>query len=322
MKKVRQKTLNGKKRTENKKRDITKVRIVQLAVSTVLFVAAFLGRGAIPGDVVSLIKNDTDFKAVFEYLSRSDLQEEGTFLGVLLGKRGEDEAKNGIREEDISADNDGGILIPGGKVTLLSETSGHGLEYYRENGLREKAGEDPGESNDGSVETSEPELTVDTACAQAYSQDGEALPSNVSFQFYELGLEKTVCPILGPVTSNFGFRASPFTGGREFHLAMDIGAAEGTKIGAFSDGVIRYIGEDDSFGLYLMIDHDNGVSSFYAHCSKLLVQKGDYVECGETIALVGQTGSATGPHLHFTLLKDNIRLDPAYYIDPEKLAEV
>ena len=69
------------------------------------------------------------------------------------------------------------------------------------------------------------------------------------------------------------------------------------------------------FGQYLKITHTNGVSSFYAHCSKLLVRKGETVTCGQTVALVGHTGMATGSHLHFTIEKDNVRLDPAYYVE-------
>ena len=116
------------------------------------------------------------------------------------------------------------------------------------------------------------------------------------------------------MTSAFGYRDSPIDGKNQFHLALDIGAAEGTEIGAFADGVVEYIGENDTFGQYLKINHANGVSSFYAHCSKLLVRKGMTVTCGQTVALVGQTGNATGPHLHLTIEKDNVRLDPAYYV--------
>ncbi|MBM6897039.1 M23 family metallopeptidase, partial [Pseudoflavonifractor capillosus] len=162
-----------------------------------------------------------------------------------------------------------------------------------------------------------PTPAVVTAVAQEYSPEGVALPANVSYEYYELGLSKTVCPVMGPVTSTFGYRTHPITQEHEFHLALDIAADEGTDIVAFADGVVEYIGRsDDDFGLYLKITHGNGVSSFYAHCSKLLVQKGDEVKCGQTVALVGETGMATGPHLHLTIEKDNIRLDPAYYVDP------
>lgn len=104
-------------------------------------------------------------------------------------------------------------------------------------------------------------------------------------------------------------------GDYSFHNAVDIGVSKGTDILAYADGTVRYIGEDDVFGLYLKIDHANGVSTFYAHCDKLLVSKGDVVTCGQVIAKSGETGNATGPHLHFSIEKDGIRLNPAYYLD-------
>ena len=76
-----------------------------------------------------------------------------------------------------------------------------------------------------------------------------------------------------------------------------------------------YTGESEESGLYLQIDHGNGVKTFYAHCSQLLVSGGETVQAGETVALVGETGNATGPHLHFALTKDGIYLDPLFYIE-------
>ena len=84
---------------------------------------------------------------------------------------------------------------------------------------------------------------------------------------------------------------------------------------AFASGTVEYIGQNDSYGLYLQIDHGNGVKSFYAHCSKLLVQKGQPVKIGETVALVGSTGTATGPHLHLELKYQKMHVNPAYYVD-------
>ena len=203
-------------------------------------------------------------------------------------------------------------------IQLLTQTSRLGLDYLELVGVKaalagqESAGEEPVESAQPKPEPS-PEIV--TAVAQAYTDDGVALPSNVSLAYYELGLEETAAPVQGTVTSNFGYRDSPIDGDNEFHLALDIGAAEGTPIGAFAAGTVEYIGQSDEFGLYLKIRHANNVASFYAHCSQLLVSKGDEVACGQTVALVGSTGNATGPHLHLTIEKDDIRLDPAYYVD-------
>lgn len=287
-------------------------KMIQLAVSLTLFSIVFLGRGVLPGELHDLIAEDTDFSAIASAVLNKNTKH-GAFLTALFGISHSADAEEETVANQLTESSEPSVqLIP------LSQTPGHGLAHFKENGLREHA--PVVEVEPESVPEDTPEVI--TAMAQSHSDSGEKLPSNVSFQFYELGLDQTVSPINGAITSEFGFRTGPFTGKREFHLALDIGAATGTPIRAFADGVVRYIGEDDSFGLYFMIDHDNGVSTFYAHCSKLMVRKGDKVSCGDTVALVGETGTATGPHLHFTLLKDNIRLDPAYYIDPENPSSI
>ena len=77
---------------------------------------------------------------------------------------------------------------------------------------------------------------------------------------------------------------------------------------------MEYVGEDNSYGLYLQIDHGNGVKSFYAHCRQICVRKDQPVKAGETVALVGSTGTTTGPHLHLELKCGDVRVDPAYYM--------
>lgn len=299
-----------------------KRRLIQLIVSLCLFLVVFLGRDAFPMQLESWneqLTKDTDFGALFHKLGddianhKSVWSALGEFTAAAFGVEYSEPAESSAIQPGT----------PEIQVVLLSETSRCGLQYVRENSFLENLRTEsvavvipePDELDEDPAEV-KPEIV--TAVAQVYSPDGETLPKKVSFQFYELGLSKTVSPVMGTVTSEFGYRIGPISGKREFHLAIDIAAAKGTEIHAFADGVVRYIGENDSFGLYLMIDHDNGVSTFYAHCSKLLVRKGDSITCGQTVALVGETGNATGPHLHFTLSKDDIRLDPIYYVEPEE----
>ena len=294
-------------------------RLMQLLVSLVLFLMVYIGRGVFPAQIEvcrSIIYSNVDFSVALQEFGQvvSDGSSIGDSLEALCVKifGGEPEQPEPAEEP-----------VPPPQVVLLGQMPGSGLSYLDSHGImrgteRQKESDEPVPS---AVPEPEPEVSeappaVVTALAQEYSDDGVKLPRNVSFAFYELGLPETVVPVNGPVTSTFGYRDSPVNGKYEFHLALDIGAAEGTEIGAFADGVVRYIGESDEFGQYLMIDHANNVSSFYAHCSKLLVHKGDAVSCGQTVALVGETGNATGPHLHLTIEKDNVRLDPAYYVDP------
>lgn len=306
-------------------------RLIRLLVSLVLFLLVYVGRGVFPGQLEfwqQAMAADVDFKAVFAEFSRAISEGEPVqsafeaLCASMLGGEGEQDGQDPIDPAKITqitaAPIDGlsyisgrGALSPVG-AALRGEAPISGALIQNVDTLPPAATTKPDPEPEPS--SSAPAQAV-TAVAQDHTDDGVKLPSNVSFAYYDLGLEQTAVPVMGAATSNFGYRDHPSTGKNEFHLALDIGAAEGAEIGAFADGVVEYIGESDIFGLYLKINHDNNVSSFYAHCSKLLVQKGDIVTCGQTVALVGHTGDATGPHLHLTIEKDNIRLDPAYYVD-------
>lgn len=298
-------------------------RLIQLGVSLALFLLVYIGRGVFPAQLVALREAaaaNVDFKAVFQQFGTNLAQGEPvrgaleTLCAALLGMETETEPEPSPTAKP-----------PQTAPAALSQTRDGGLSDLRQYGfLRvgnsaakgdEPAGAGPEESGQTPSESEAGRPEVVTAVAQAYTADGVKLPRNVSFDYYELGLSETAVPVEGSATSGFGYRDSPINGKHEFHLALDIGAEEGTEIGAFAAGTVEYIGESDEFGNYLKIRHENNVSSFYAHCSKLLVHKGDEVSCGETVALVGHTGDATGPHLHLTIEKDNIRLDPAYYVD-------
>lgn len=137
-------------------------------------------------------------------------------------------------------------------------------------------------------------------------------PDTVDETVYPMEFEH-VLPTEGTLTSDFGSRLSPTTGQPGFHYGLDIAADEGVVIGAFADGTVREIGESD-YGNYLIVDHADGFSTLYAHCSSISAAVGDEVKCGEEIARVGQTGNATGPHLHLEIWKDGAALDPSNYL--------
>lgn len=145
--------------------------------------------------------------------------------------------------------------------------------------------------------------------------NGPALPDNTTMNRYALGLGETVAPVMAPLASGFGWREHPIEGGEKFHYGLDLAADLGTPVRAFAAGKVDYIGESEIYGQYLQLDHGNGVTSFYAHCSKLYVQQGQHVECGETVALSGASGHVTGAHLHFEIKKDGVRLNPLYYVE-------
>lgn len=316
-------------------------RLLQLLVSLALFLLVYVGRGVFPGQLEfwqRAMAADVDFQAAFAEFGRAVSEGEpvqsafeGLCASVFGGETAEEQGKSdlsashlpGITPVDSVHYLGGSGVLTGleGVMTGSGPVSGGLLQDGPETSSAAPESPEPEPPESPEPAPSEPvqpepdQAQVVTAVAQEYTDDGVKLPSNVSFAYYELGLEQTAVPVMGAVTSSFGYRDHPSSGKNEFHLALDIGAAEGTEIGAFADGTVEYIGESDIFGQYLKIRHDNNVSSFYAHCSKLLVRKGETVSCGQTVALVGQTGDATGPHLHLTIEKDNIRLDPAYYVD-------
>lgn len=108
----------------------------------------------------------------------------------------------------------------------------------------------------------------------------------------------------GVITSGFG----PRDGG--IHLGIDIAADADSRIVPAMPGKVVFSGENSSYGKYLLIDHGSNIETRYAHCEKLLVQKGDTVTYSQPIALVGSTGDSTGPHVHFELILSGICYDP------------
>ena len=125
----------------------------------------------------------------------------------------------------------------------------------------------------------------------------------------------TTMPIKdGYYSSNYGYRLDPFTGRSSFHTGVDIIAGLGTPVMAAAGGVVSGSNALPEYGNVVDIDHDNGLTSRYAHLSKSLVKVGDVVMKGQVIALVGNTGRTTGPHLHFEVREKGIPLNPNKFL--------
>ena len=124
----------------------------------------------------------------------------------------------------------------------------------------------------------------------------------------------SVWPTRGWVTSGFGYRKSPFTGLREKHEGWDIGARFGSAVRATADGMITVVGRERGYGKLIEIDHGYGVVTRYGHNSKNLIKVGSKVKRGQIVALVGNTGRSTGPHLHYEVLVNGVPANPKNYI--------
>ena len=122
-------------------------------------------------------------------------------------------------------------------------------------------------------------------------------------------------PIRGRITSPYGYRIDPIGKVvRQFHTGLDIAAPLGTPVGAAMAGRVSAVGYNASSGNYVIINHHSGYRSFYAHLSVIRVRTGAYVEAGSRIGDVGSTGASTGSHLHFTVYKNGLTVNPRNYL--------
>jgi murein DD-endopeptidase MepM/ murein hydrolase activator NlpD len=117
-------------------------------------------------------------------------------------------------------------------------------------------------------------------------------------------------PVNGRISSQFGMRNHPILGEMLHHDGIDISRPTGTPVKPLTSGVVTFSGNNGGYGQMVEIDHGNGLTSRYAHLSKLLVHKGEQISPEQTIGQVGQTGRTTGPHLHLEILRQNSPIDP------------
>ena len=121
----------------------------------------------------------------------------------------------------------------------------------------------------------------------------------------------------GTITSQFGYRTDPISGETSYHNGTDIAAPEGSPILAAAGGTVTIANALDSwggsYGYYVKLDHGNGLETLYAHCSSICITTGQQVKAGQVIGYVGQTGRATGSHLHFEVYQNGQRIDALTY---------
>lgn len=112
-------------------------------------------------------------------------------------------------------------------------------------------------------------------------------------------------------TSWFGWRNSPFTGARTYHNGIDMASYEGKSIYAALAGTVTTAGWSNTYGNYVIVTHHSGYKTLYGHMSQILVTKGQWVSTDTVLGKVGNTGLSTGPHLHFTVFKNGVAINPS-----------
>lgn len=312
------------------------LRLLQLVVCLALFLAVFLWKGVFPqklgqvrDDLLTLITADLDIQGALTELGES-LAGEGTVLSDLgefcvevfgPGETAEPAANTAEPAPAVPPPQAEGALEDelrflsqktdtSARINHYAELARYGLEAVP------PEPEPVQEQTQEAAEPAEPEAVPAAGTVLVYSDySGDPLPNNYTMDRLSLGELETATPVMGHLTSEYGYRDHPVSGRYLFHGGIDIGGQNGDPIGAFAAGTVEYTGKDDSYGLYLQVDHGNGVKSFYAHCSKVVVKKGQKVALGEKVAEIGSTGTSTGPHLHLELKFNKMHLNPIYYVD-------
>lgn len=172
---------------------------------------------------------------------------------------------------------------------------------------------------DTMVAVSEPELrlainSLGTRLRRQSSQL-DALQSLMMNRQIEHDLTPAGWPVRkGWISSRYGERIDPFTGERVQHHGLDFAGARGSEVLSVASGVVIWAANRGGYGKMVEIDHGNGYQTRFAHNEKLSVKAGDHVTAGQVIALMGDSGRASSPHVHFEVLKNGARINPAKFV--------
>jgi len=129
----------------------------------------------------------------------------------------------------------------------------------------------------------------------------------------------SVVPAAGNWTSGFGYRVHPVYGRYAMHSGLDISGSRFSPVYATANGVVKFSSSENGYGNLVVIDHGNGYSTKYGHLSRILVDRGQLVKRFEVIGYMGSTGTATGVHVHYEVLRDGQHIDPERFILPTGL---
>ena len=296
-----------KRRTRRKEEPLRpgeRRQVIQLVVCGSIFVLLVAAKFLLPGwmsqingTLAQAMERNIDVQAVFSAVGRA-------FAG---------------ESEPASAVNDiyQAVFQPEGKAQETGAVISIPADASAVNTLQEVL-PDP-EDSDGTDMAekgghgSQAESQEDVSSLTYIMYSNQNLPENVSMEQAILNFDYCV-PVSGTLSSDFGYREHPVEGEERFHYGVDLAAETGTDIVCFADGTVTAVGESSSYGKYCMVSHAGGFSTLYAHCSRITVSSGTAVTEGQKIAEVGETGIATGPHLHFELQKDGTYFNPIYYV--------
>ncbi len=127
--------------------------------------------------------------------------------------------------------------------------------------------------------------------------------------------EKWITPVDGVITSSCGARENPILGKMEFHNGLDIAVAENTEAVAVKSGVVTEVRTSETLGNVLKYETEEGFTIMYAHLNSVLVKVGEKIKQGQAVAMTGNTGLSTGPHIHYSIWRENMLINPMQFVN-------
>lgn len=297
---------------------MSKIKVITAGIVAIAVVALKFLVPSAAQDLKELMVSDTDYRSVFTELG-SRVADGGRELAAFLGLYEPEKPEEQTTVEPV-------VIRRPLRIKTIADTRNevkalvHTVAEYIPAPM--EAGQQPAEEEAAGAfaetETAARENPYEEAVAAFLESQteysGYEIPSNVSYSANVLPFEYTV-PVTGRSSSGFGYRLHPISGGIKYHYGTDIAVDSGTDIYAFADGTVTAAYYDEGYGNYIIIEHADGYQTLYAHCSQLKVSAGESVCKGQLVALAGDTGQATGPHLHFELIYNDVYLNPEFYIN-------
>lgn len=290
-----------------------KIRGIKLAVCLAVLFTAVVVKLAVPGAIndmrdrmLGVISGNVDYKAAISTLGKavsgdkklSDAIPEAyayTF-GIIDGSEGEEYSKvSAVKDNEEES----------------AEKKGVSIITHRGIALPESIADEAKTEAQDEKNTENAKISAFKESQAQYSDFSK--PENVSYEMPNIDFEYK-SPLEAVITSPFGYRVHPEDRTVKFHYGIDMGAEQGSEVLAFADGEVQAVGDSSSYGNYIIVQHQNGIKTLYAHCSEIVAQQGASVSKSEVIAKVGDTGNATSSCLHFEIMRDGIYLNPEYYI--------
>lgn len=139
---------------------------------------------------------------------------------------------------------------------------------------------------------------------------------------WQLNVRPSLWPVYGRLMSSYGGRSDPFSGMGAFHAGVDVQAPVGTPVRASADGVVKFAQWSGQYGRLVVVDHGNGMETWYAHLSRFYAVPGQEIRQGQVIAYSGESGRATGPHLHYEVRVGGTPINPYPYLTKTSLVSV